>query len=140
ELREGRAVFDQRRHVETELRHALALHHVTVQSRREPEARRVVLLVGSDEPRAERAARAEILARRPLRPVALEIANAAVVEAAVPRDVLERALARHAARAPADHDRELPLVVELNRFGRPDDRLEMAHEAVRETDENHGML
>src|SRR5690606_22062308 len=53
--------------------------------------------------------------------------------------MLERALARDASAGLADDDGKLALVVELHRFARPHDRLEMTDEAVRETYEDHRM-
>src|SRR5690606_23429931 len=111
-----------------------------VQPGLEPEPRGAGLLVRGDGPRPERAARVKILARGPLQAVALEIAHAAVVEARVARDVLHGPLARHAPALLADDDGELAFVVELDRFARPHDRLQMADEAVREAHEDHGIL
>src|SRR5690606_12467124 len=137
ELRERRAVGDQRWDVEAELADALVLHDLAVEPRREPHARRVALLVGGHEPRSERAACVKILPGRPLRAVTLKVADAAVVEARVARDVLERPFGRHASGAFADHDGEIALVVELDGLGRPHDRLEVADEAAREAHEDH---
>src|SRR5690606_39102148 len=53
---EGRAVRDERGHVEAELADAFPLHDVAVQPGLEPEPRGVGLLVRGDEPRPERAA------------------------------------------------------------------------------------
>src|SRR5690606_21970643 len=97
EPRERRAVLDQGGHVEAELGDALVLHDLAVKSCRQAELRRVGPLVGRDEPGSERAARDKVLAGGPLWPMTLEVADAAVVEACVARDVLERALAGHAA-------------------------------------------
>ena len=90
---ERRAVLDELRHVEAELADALVLHDGAVQARRQRELARIGDLVRRHEPRAERAARVEVLARRELRRMPLEVAHAAVVEAAIARDVVERAFA-----------------------------------------------
>src|SRR5262245_53179365 len=107
ELRPLRAILDQLRDVEAKLADALVLHDFAVQARREAQLARVGYLVGRHEPRSERAARVKVLTRSELLRVALVVAHAAVVEACVARDVVERGRASHAARAPADHDGEL---------------------------------
>src|SRR5690606_31436129 len=109
ELRPDRAVRDEVRHREAELRDARILHRPAVQARPQVQRGRVRLLVARHEPRPEGRARLEVLARGPLRRMPLEVAHAAVVEAAPAGDVVERILAPDAARAFADDDGELAL-------------------------------
>src|SRR5512143_124078 len=89
ELRPRRAVLDQLRDVETKLADTLVLHDLAVQARRERERAWIGQLVARHEPRTERAAVVKVLAGRELLRVPLEVANAAVVEARVTRDVVE---------------------------------------------------
>ena len=77
------------------------------------EGLRVGDLVGGDEPRAHRAERVERLAADPLAVAELDVPGRHVVEAGVAEDVVERLLDRHVPCRPADHDRELRLVVDL---------------------------
>ena len=130
QLRPRRAVLDQLRDVEAQLADALVLHDLTVQTRRQCQLARIRDFLGGDEPRTERAAVMEVLAGRELLRVPLEVAEAAVVEARVARDVIERLLLANPARAFADHDRKLAFVVELYGRRRQQQRLAMAHDAV----------
>src|SRR5688572_21082823 len=80
----------------------------------------------------------KILAGRELRRVSLEVADTAVVEAGIARDVVERAFLAHASRALADDHGELALVVELLGLARFLQRLLMADDAAAEAYEQHG--
>src|SRR5437016_2123324 len=73
--------------------------------------------------RPHRRHRVADLARGPLAGDELEVAGADVVDVRVARDVVERALARHEARGPADDDAELHFPVELLRSARTQNRL-----------------
>jgi hypothetical protein len=82
----------------------------------------------------------KVLARRPLQPVPLIVADAAVVKAAVAGHILVCARARHVTGALADDDRKLAFEVVLLGGAGPDHRLGMTHEAVGEAHENHRIL
>src|SRR5436190_6863902 len=91
----GREIFDDGGDIEDHVIGRVVLHHLAVQPRRELEPLRVGDDVRRDQPGAERPAGREVLAggRRML----LEVAHAAVEEAAVARHDRERAGARHVA-------------------------------------------
>jgi hypothetical protein len=82
----------------------------------------------------------EVLSGRELLRVALVIADAAVVEATVAGHIVERARAAHVPGALADDHGELAFVVEALGDARPLERAAMAHYAVAEAHEHHGML
>src|SRR5688572_25280894 len=82
----------------------------------------------------------KVLAGSELPRMPLIVAHTTVVEAAVARDVVERALAGHASGAFADDDGELAFEVELLGLARREQRLPVPHDAVAEADENHGTL
>src|SRR6185503_20533703 len=85
-------------------------------------------------------ARVKILAGSELRRMPLIVAHAAVVEAAVTRDMVEGAFAGHAPRALADDDRELAFIVELLGLARREQRPAVSDNAIAEADEDHGTL
>src|SRR5260221_1840343 len=109
-----------------------ALHDLTIETRLDGKARRARRqLVGGDEPGPEAAGLVEILADRPLRGLALVVAHAAVVEAGIARDTVERLVLGDMARRAADHGNEFGLVIELDRRLRPEHRLAMRDERGR---------
>ena len=90
-----------------------ALHLLAVEPRHQRQLGRVGDFVGGDHPWAQRPGAGKILARGHRE--FLEVAHAAVDEAGVAGDMLERALLRDVAAALADHHRQLALEIELRR-------------------------
>ena len=62
--------------------------------------------------------------------MALPVANAAVVVAGIPGDVLQRTLRRDMAAGPADDHGKLAFVVEVSRYLRADQWLQVSHLAA----------
>src|SRR5262245_49837639 len=138
ERREVRAEGDDLRHrIDQEIGAGL-LHLLSVEPRREREAGRVRYFVGGDDPRSERAGAGEVLARghREL----LVVAHAAIDEAGVAGDVLERALDRDMASTATDHYRKLALEVEALRYRRADHLALVAGQRIGEADEHARLL
>ena len=89
-------------------------------------------------PRPEAAGAVEILAHAPLRGVALELAHRALVRARITGDAGERIVHGQVLRRLADNRDHFGFVVELDRFTRPDDRLQMRHHRRLHAEEDGG--
>jgi len=114
------------------------LHLLPVEPRDKRQTARVRDLVGGDDPGSKRSGRRKILARR--HGDFLIIAYAAVDEAGVAGDVLERACDRDMAAAPTDDDRELAFEVETLRHRGADHLGLMAGERSRKPNEHARLL
>src|SRR5690606_27400016 len=89
------------------------------------------------QPWAEGAGRRKILAGGELSRVTLPVADAAVIVAAVSRDMGQGVPPRNPAACFPDHDGQLALEVELFRFGGPNHCLTITDLALCEPHENH---
>ena len=138
-LGEGRAIGDQRGHVEHQIGNRRGLHLDAVQTRGDGLLADVRDLVRRHHPGPEAAGRHEILAGGELRGVPLPVANAAVIIAGIAGDVAQRRLARNAAAGLADDHGHLAFIIETLGFQRPDHRLAAADLAVGEASEDHRM-
>src|SRR5437870_5054212 len=132
---EGRDVVDEPREAVDHLLGGSVLHDLAVEPRLERQFLAVRDLVAGDHPRAESAGAAEVLARGPLQRVALPVAHRAVVVAGVARDVLPGFFLGDAPPGLSDDDRDLALVVEVDRFGRHDDSLPVPDLRLGDADE-----
>src|SRR5262245_8407633 len=134
ERREVRAEGDDLRHrIDQEIGAGL-LHLLSVQPRREREAGRIRNLVGGDDPGPERTGGGEILSRS--HGEFLIVAHAAVDEAGVTGDVVERAPDWDMATAATDHNCKLAFEVEALRHRGADHLALVAGERVGEPDEH----
>ena len=97
-------------------------------------------LVGGDQHRAEAAGGVEVLADRPLRRALLVVAHRDVVEAAVAEDEVQGGVLRDVLAAPADHHRELGLVVELVRDARAQRLAAVRQQRTRAAEEEPRVL
>ena len=99
-----------------------------------PGASRIGDFIAGDHPRAERTGGGKILARR--HGELLIVAHAAVDEAGIAGDVIERALDRNVAATASDDDRKLALEVEALRHRGANHLAVVAGQRVGESDEH----
>jgi hypothetical protein len=111
-----------------------ALDLFAIKPRRQSKAARVRNFVGGDQPRPERPGAGKILARRHRE--FLIIAYAAIDEAGVAGDVLERAVERDVTSAFADHQRKLALEIEIVRDLGPNELAVMADQSIGQANEH----
>ncbi len=114
------------------------LHLFAVEPRRQRQPARIGNLVGGDEPRPERAGAGKVLARRDGE--FLIVAHAAVDEAGVAGDVIERVLGLDVASGFADDDGEFAFEIKIVRHHRPDHLAVMADQRVGEAHEHARLL
>ena len=109
-----------------------------VKARHQSKATRVGDFIGRDQPRPERPSAGKILAgcHRKF----LIIAYAAVDEACVAGDVLERVRERDVTSAFADHERKLALEIEIVRNLGPDQFAAMADQSIGQANEYARLL
>ena len=92
---------------------------------------RVADLLRRHDPRPQRPVRVERFPHRPGRRLPLPVAHADIVRHRIAGDHLRRPLPRHVPAAPADHERQLPLVINHRRDPRHLDLLVGANHARR---------
>ena len=122
---------------EHHIRRVVRLHDVAVEPAHDLEPLAAGRqLVGAHHPRPEAAGAVEILAHAPLRGVALEFAHRAFVRARIAGDAGERIVHGQMLGALA-HDRDhFGFVIELGRYARADDRLQMRHHRRQHAEED----
>src|SRR6187402_681802 len=113
--RERRDVADQFLDRENEVLDRGVLPEIAVNSSPQFGSTDIFDLVLRDEARAECSRANEVLARDELRRVALPVPGAEIVIASEARDMFHRSTRRDGVRSLADHDCELPFIVELLR-------------------------
>ena len=114
------------------------LHLLAVEPRGQRQPARIGNLVGGDEPGAERPGAGKILARGDGE--FLVVAHAAVDEAGIAGDVVERALGLDVAAGLADDQRQLALEIEIVGYRWPDHFAAVADQRVGEADEHARLL
>src|SRR5215471_11210436 len=137
---ERRDVSDEVGNREEHVRGRVVLADFAVDARRDADGVERAELVRRRHPWANRAGLVEILARRDVElRVAQPVAYRALVHAGDACDVPQRLRGWNAAPPLANHNRDLSLVVELRRLGRPKQRSSVTHQRVASAHEDAGI-
>ena len=110
-------MLDLCRDIEQHLAGGCLLHDVAIQGAADGQGLRVGQFVARDDPGAGGPVRVEALSHHHGGRTGLPVADGDVVAAHVARHDLQRALAGHVAAAPADHEAEFGLEVDLVGYG-----------------------